>query len=220
MNNERKRDSCIALSFWGLFALWTAAVCCMDVQPIGPLGSSVGFAAINRRFHEFTGVHLSLYILTDWLSLISIGFVAGVALLGLKQWITRKKLHKVDRSILALGGFYFLVIAVFVLFEVFPVNCRPILIEGELEASYPSSTTLLVLCIMPTAAMQLYRRIQNRRLRCGILSAIAVFTVFMVIGRLLSGVHWLSDIIGGALLSAAFVMAYHAISAQADRDAT
>ncbi|MBR6678501.1 MAG: phosphatase PAP2 family protein, partial [Oscillospiraceae bacterium] len=123
-------------------------------------------------------------------------------------------------SILVLGGFYVAVAAAYSLFELFPVNYRPLLIEGELEASYPSSTTLLVLCIMPTAAMQLHRRIQNRRLRCGILSAIAVFTVFMVIGRLLSGVHWLSDIIGDALLSAAFVMAYHAISAQADRDAT
>ena len=192
----------------------------MDVQPIGPLGSSVGFAAINCRFHEFTGVHLSLYNLTDWLSIIPIGFVAGFALLGLKQWIARKHLLWVDRSILVLGGFYVAVAAAYSLFELFPVNYRPLLIEGRLEASYPSSTTMLVLCIMPTAAMQLYRRIQNRRLRCGILSAIAVFTVFMVIGRLLSGVHWLSDIIGGALLSAAFVMAYHAISAQADRDAT
>ncbi|MBR2928521.1 MAG: phosphatase PAP2 family protein [Oscillospiraceae bacterium] len=195
-------------------------VCFIDVQPIGPQGSAVGFAAINRRFHQLTGVHLSLYILTDWLSLIPVAFAVGFALLGLQQWITRKKLHKVDRSILVLGGFYVAVAAAYSLFELFPVNYRPLLIEGELEASYPSSTTLLVLCIMPTAAMQLHRRIQNRRLRCGILSAIAVFTVFMVIGRLLSGVHWLSDIIGGALLSAAFVMAYHAISAQADRDAT
>lgn len=197
-----------ALALLAAFALWTLAVKWVDVQPIGPLSSSVGFAALNGAFHRMTGVHWSLYTLTDWLSLIPLGFVAGFGVLGLAQWIRRKKLLRVDRSILILGGFYLAVLAAFVLFEVFPVNFRPVLIEGVLEASYPSSTTMLVMCVMPTAAMELRRRIRNR----AVTWIIAAFTVFMVAGRLLSGVHWLTDIIGGGLLSAGLVILYDSLN--------
>lgn len=196
------------LGLLGAFALWTVMVCHIDVQPIGLQESRVGFAAMNRWFHDLTGVHLFLYALTDWLSLIPVAFAAGFALLGLRQWIKRKQLRKVDRSILVLGGFYIAVGAAYVLFERFPVNYRPISIDGRLEASYPSSTTLLVLSIMPTAAMQLKVRVQNKQVTRYILVAVAFFTIFMVAGRLLSGVHWLSDIIGGAFLSGGLVMLY------------
>ena len=107
-----------------------------------------------------------------------------------------------------LGGFYAAVMAAYVLFEVFAVNCRPVLINGVLEVSYPSSTTLLVLCVMPTAAMQLRERMKNRTADMLFRRAITAFSVFMVAARLVSGVHWFTDIVGGALLSAALVLAY------------
>lgn len=194
------------------FGLWTLAVCTCDVQPVGPLESCVGFAALNRRFHSFTGVHMRLYTVTDWLGLVPLAFALGFALLGLMQWLRRRSLLKVDRSILALGACYLLVMAAYLLFEEFAVNHRPVLIEGCLEASYPSSTTLLALSVMPTAAMQLRCRIRGKALRRIIVSSMAAFTAFMVLGRLFSGVHWLSDIIGGMLLSAALVSLYASLS--------
>lgn len=206
-----KRKFYLAGLVLGTFVLWTAAVLHVDVAPIGPRGSAVGFASANGLFHRFTGVHMWLYTVTDWLSLIPVGFVCGFALLGLVQWIGRRSLRQVDLSILTLGGFYVAVMAAFILFEIFPVNYRPVLIEGTLEASYPSSTTLLVMCMMPTAAMQLRGRIRNKRLRKGVLLAITVFSALMVLGRLVSGVHWLTDIIGGALLSAGLVLLYDAL---------
>ena len=193
------------------FLLWTAAIRFVDVQAIGPQGSSVGFATINQFIHNLTGVHLAVYTITDWLSLVPLGFVIGFALLGLVQWIQRKHLLRVDYSLLVLGGFYMVVMAAFVLFEVFVVNYRPVLIEGILEASYPSSTTMLVMCVMPTAIMQLNARIKNEVFKRCVASVITAFIVFMVIGRLISGVHWFTDIIGGALLSAGLVLTYRAI---------
>lgn len=197
-----------SLAFLAAFAVWTVLVCCADVQTIGPEGSSVGFAAVNGAFHNLTGVHWTLYTITDRLGLVPIGTALGFAVLGLVQLIQRKALRKVDRSILALGGFYLAVMAFYVLFEKAVVNYRPVLIEGVLEASYPSSTTMLALCVMPTAAMQLKARVRSRFVRGVILGLIAAFTAFLVFGRLLSGVHWLSDIIGGVLLSAGLVCAY------------
>ena len=197
-----------ALGALAAFALWTVLVEHVDVQPLGPNGSCVGLAAINGAFHALTGVHWALYTLTDWLGLVPIGIALGFASLGLVQLIQRKSLRKVDRDILALGGFYIVVLAAYLLFEAIVINYRPVLIDGNLEASYPSSTTMLALCILPTAMMQLKARIRSAAVRRAILGVLAAFTFFMVVGRLISGVHWLSDIIGGTLLSAGLVSMY------------
>ena len=207
----KKRNFCIGFGLLAAFALWTIAIRAIDVQPIGPQGSSVGFATVNSLFHNLTGVHMQLYHITDWLGLVPVATGFGFALLGLIQWIKRKYIWKVDGSILILGGFYIVTLAAYLFFESYVVNYRPVLMAGFLEASYPSSTTLLVLCVMPTAMMQLRERIQHPMLRRCICAAIAAFVVFMVVGRLISGVHWLTDIIGGILLSAGLVMIYNSL---------
>lgn len=208
MKKLNKRNFCMALGLLAAFILWTAVIRRIDVQAIGPRESTVGFATLNRFIHNLTGVHMPLYTVTDWLGLVPLGFALGFAVLGLVQWIKRKNLLKVDHSILILGGFYIVVAAAYMFFELYVVNYRPVLIEGFLEASYPSSTTMLVLTVMPTAVMQLNPRIKNPALRRGVVLAIIVFIAFMVIGRLVSGVHWFTDVVGGALLSAGLVMMY------------
>ena len=190
------------------FVLWTVLLGWVDVQAIGPRDSEVGFAALNGFVHNLTGVHFTLYHITDWLGLVPVAVGFGFAILGLTQWIGRKSLGKVDSDILLLGGFYLLTLGVYLLFEKVVINYRPVLIEGFLEVSYPSSTTLLVLCVMPTAMLQLNRRIRNAALRRWVLWGIGGFTAFMVLGRLVSGVHWVTDIVGGVLLSAAMVTLY------------
>ena len=209
---KRIRKSFIAsMCLLTAFVLWTVAICFVDVRAIGPQGSSVGFAGINGFVHTLTGVHFSLYNITDWLGLVPIFVCIGFGILGLVQWIKRKSIRKVDHNILILGGFYIVTIAAYLFFESVVINYRPVLINGYLEASYPSSTTLLVMCVMPTAIMQLGSRIKNKILRNIIAVTIIAFIAFIVIGRLLSGVHWLTDIVGGTLLSAGLVMLYRAI---------
>lgn len=211
MKRRNQKNICITICLFMSFVLWTIGICYFDVQAIGPKETSVGFASLNGFFHNLTGEHMLIYTITDWLGLVPLCFVLGFALLGLIQLIKRKSLLKVDYNILVLGGFYIFVMVLYVLFEIVVINYRPVLIEGNLEASYPSSTTLLVMCVMPTAIMQFNSRIKNKKLRNGIVSIIITFTVFMVVGRLISGVHWLTDIIGGALLSTGLVMLYYSI---------
>jgi len=208
MRKEMNGRFYAAVSLLAAFVLWTLAVCVVDVKAIGPYGSKVGLAAMNQAFHEYTGLRMSLYRITDWLSLVPIAFAACFAFLGMMQWVKRKHLLKVDQSILVLGGFYLLVAAAYVFFEIVAVNDRPVLIDGVLEASYPSSTTMLVICVMTTAILQLHSCIRHRWLKRCTVTAIIAFMTFMVIGRLISGVHWLSDVIGGAMLSATLVMIY------------
>ena len=210
MEKKNKKMLVCGASFLAAFALWTVLVRFVDVRAIGPKGSSVGFAVLNGFVHELTGVNWFLYTVTDWLGLVPIALAFGFAVLGLVQLIQRKSLWNVDYSILALGVFYAVVMAAYVFFEMAEINYRPTLIDGHLEGSYPSSTTMLVMCVMPTAAMQLDVHIKNTVLRRCAIIAIIAFTAFMVIGRLISGVHWITDIIGGALLSSGLVTVYFA----------
>ena len=200
-----------AAIFLLLFILWTLAVSVIDVKTIGPLESAVGFATINKFVHNLTGVNFILYNITDWLGLVPLAVCFGLGVLGFMQLIKRKIIFKVDYDILVLGIFYIIVIAVYLLFEVVVINYRPVLINGVLEVSYPSSTTMLTLCVMPTAIMQFNKRSKNITVKNAVVLISVIFTVFMVVGRILSGVHWITDIIGGALFSAGIVMMYFSV---------
>lgn len=194
----------ITITLLSTFVLWTVAVRFVDVAPIGPNGSAVGFATLNGWFHRLTGVHMSLYVLTDWLGLVPVAVCFAFAVMGLSQWVRRKNIAKVDGDVLLMGGFYVLVLAAYLLFERIVINYRPVLIEGVLEASYPSSTTLLTLCVMLAALVWLHCRTAPR----WIVAVMVLFTAFMVFGRLFSGVHWLTDIIGGGLLGGGLTALY------------
>ena len=183
------------------FALWTVLIMSVDIQNVGQQGTAVGFATFNTWFHQLTGVHMWLYTVTDWLGLVPITACMGFGILGLTQLIRRRSLLKVDPDIILLGIYYMIVIAAYLIFEMIPINYRPIPIDGYMEASYPSSTTLLVLSVMPTSVLQIKRRFQSKAIRFTVSIFAVSFSAFMVIGRLISGVHWATDIIGSALLS-------------------
>ena len=207
-----KKKLAAGLLLLALFGLWTVLVRTVDLQIIGPQNTAVGLAGVNRWFHGLTGVNWGLYRLTDWLGLVPVGICACFGLTGLLQWIRRGSIARVDRSILALGGFYLSVMGAFLLFELFPINYRPVLVDGALEASYPSSTTLLTMCVLPAAALQLRARYKDGIGTTIVMGLIAAFTAFMVVARMISGVHWLTDIVGGLLLSGGLLFLYWAAS--------
>lgn len=198
----------ISFGFLLAFAFWTVLVLTVDRAPIGPNGSFVGLSGVNGAFHSLTGSSLTLYNITDWAGLVPVFCGFSFAVLGLIQWIKRKNIIKVDKSLLVLGIYYIVVLSLYLFFEEVVINYRPVLIGGYLEASYPSSTTLLVLTVMPTTKKQLVSRIKNKHLKQVVSITITAFCFFVVLGRLISGVHWLSDIIGGVLLSFGLVWLY------------
>lgn len=209
MKRKSLREFYLSVFYILTFILWTISLKYIDVSAIGPNESEVGFSSINGFFHNLTGANMKLYVITDWLGLVPFFICFGFGVFGLIQWIGRKNILKVDSDILILGGYYIVVMAVYILFEMVVINRRPVLINGFLETSYPSSTTMLVTCVMPTAIMQFQKRIKNLLLKRIVVIISIVFTVFMVVGRLISGVHWLTDIIGGALISISLVRMYH-----------
>ena len=208
---KEKRNLLTGTGLIGTFALWTVLIQCLDVQAVGQNGTKIGLAGFNVWFHQLTGVHMTLYTITDWLGLVPIFICMCFGVLGLVQLIKRRSLRKVDADILLLGVYYVLVIACYLIFEMIPINYRPVLIEGRLEASYPSSTTLLVLSVMPTLMFQVYRQAVNSMLRKAVAVFVFAFLAFMVIGRLISGVHWATDIVASVILSAGLFMLYRSV---------
>ena len=186
-----------------LVAVLIVLVCFVDVQAIGPEGTRIGLSHLNRFVFELFGVNMLWYEVTDWLGLAAIGTAFLFAAAGLIQWIRRKDIRKVDKEILSLGGLYFIVIGLYVLFELAVVNYRPILMPGSThpEASFPSSHTMLVCVIMGSALLLLGKYVNGKILR-KVLQAICAATIGVtVLGRLISGVHWFTDIVGGVLIS-------------------
>ena len=201
------------------FITWTILIQKVDVKTLGVNGTNIGFATINCWFHKLTGVHMMLYTITDWLGFIPIFICMIFGVMGLVQLIQRRILLKVDYDIIFLGIYYVIVIFGYLIFEMIPINYRPILIEGFMEASYPSSTTLLVLGVMPTLIEQVNRRSESLIVKRIVQVLVICFSAFMVVGRLISGVHWLTDIVGSVLLSAGLFCMYRAAVLFWDRKA-
>ena len=209
MNNKVLASGIFALLFIQLILL----VKLVDVAAVGAAGTSIGLSHLNNAFHSFTGVNMSIYELTDLLGKFALLVAAAVAVFGLIQLIKRRSLLKVDREILTTGGLYVVVLALYALFKVVIVNYRPIIMPGESmpEASFPSSHTMLIFVIMGSVCILLGRYLKKKGLKTLLRILCWVIVAVTVIGRLICGVHWLTDIIGGVLISLALLFLYSGV---------
>lgn len=209
MKNSLKGNIIISASLLVLFAVFTIVVAAVNVAPTGPADSAVGLSAINGAVFAALGVSDMWYTVTGILGFFAISVAFAFALLGLYQLVKRKNLLKIDGDILLLAALYALTAVFYVLFEVFTVNCRPILVDGVLEASYPSSHTMLFCTVIGSAPILLHRRLNNKKTLLIIADVLSIaLSLIMAVGRLLSGMHWLTDVIAGVLLSALLVSLY------------
>ena len=193
-----------------LFIAFTVAVKVVDVHNIGPEGSVVGLATINNSFRNILDYNATFYKISEILGYISLLIVVMYGVIGIRQLIEKKSLYKVDRSLLLLGMFYVLVAIVYVIFEFVVINYRPVILEEGLEASYPSSHTILSICVCISSFMVSKKVFKNEKLANVFNVFTIVLMVLIVLTRLISGVHWLTDIIGGILLSIALCTLFDA----------
>ena len=206
--NSKKRNFLIS-SILILVAIgFTILVKVVDVKQIGVNNTEIGFATINQFVFNSIGVNMIWYHITDWLGLVPVFLAIAYTLIGLIQLIKRKSLFKVDKEIIILGLFYIVVIALYLFFEKVIVNYRPILMDGFLEASYPSSHTLMTICLCGSSII-INRKIFNNKLTKIINIMSFIIIVITIIGRLVSGVHWFTDIIGGILISSALLITFN-----------
>lgn len=209
--NKKKRNFLISAILILIAIVFTILVKVVDVKPVGANETSIGFATVNQFVFKTIGVNMIWYHITDWLGIVSICIAMAYALIGIIQLVKRKSLFKVDKEIIILGLFYIFVIALYIFFEKIIVNYRPVLMDGSLEASYPSSHTLMIICLCGSFIIVNKRLFNNNISKViNILSLVIIFIT--VIGRLISGVHWFTDVIGGIFISLALLMTLYSLT--------
>ena len=203
----------LAPAFWGLsFIIFTILVKVIDVQPVGAEGSLIGFAGLNTAVFSLLGTNHFCYLTTQLFGVLAILVAAVFAVLGFVQLLKRKSLLKVDREILMVGIVYALVIILYLLFEKLAINYRPLILDEGLEASYPSTHTMLILTILGTAIQLAGKYIKNPKAALAVKLVCILIMWLTVIFRLVSGVHWFTDIIGGVLISLSLISLYKSLS--------
>lgn len=198
--------SVLLLSFVVLIVL----IKTVSVEPIGPQGSEIGLSGINAFFKNVFSYNGVIDKLTDVFILISAVTAGFFVVLGTNELIKRKSLRKVDTDIFFLGATYAMMAAFFVLFEIIEVNYRPVVLDGNLEASFPSSHTMVVITVMGTAIDEIRRRVNSKERRNILIAVSSCVIAFTVIGRIVCGVHWFTDILGGALIASSLVLFFSA----------
>lgn len=193
------------------FIMFTAALKFVDVQPVGPMDSEVGFATVNVFVHNLFGQNKVYDRISDFLAVLSLFAACSFAIIGAYQFLQKKSILKVDSSIILLGVTYVFVILIYVLFEKLVINFRPVLEKGVLEASYPSTHTMMILIILGTARTTMERIIHNELVLKGLRIVLAVLMVLAVAFRIMSGVHWFTDILGALFISAAVIQLYNSL---------
>ena len=203
--NDAAESRSTAVILTALAMIFTILVKTVDVQAIGPNGSEVGFAAVNGAVANALGVKLFWYDVSETLGYLAILTCLFFAALGVYQLIKEKSLKKVDKRILALGALYAVTVVLYVLFDKVAVNYRPVLENGVLEPSYPSSHTVLSLVAFGSAFLLVRKYFIEEKPRRIIGAACLLLMILTVLSRLLSGFHWLTDIVGGLLIAGALL---------------
>lgn len=195
----------------GLFLVLILVLKTVDVKAIGPNGSSVGLSAVNGAFFKLTGQIDVLYKLSEIVGYVALLSAAFFAFLGLLQLVKGKKLAAVDKDLYLLGAFYVVVLAVYLLFEKIVINYRPVLEDGQLAASFPSSHTVLAITFLGAAALQFKNRLNDVKVRTAVTLTCQTLILLIVLLRLFCGWHWLTDVIGGLLIGVALLLVYSAL---------
>ncbi len=197
---KNKKNIIIAIVLTVISVVYTMLVKNVDVREIGPNNSSVGFGAVNESFKNLIGSSNAIYKISELLGYVILLLVIIYGCIGLYQLIKRKNILKVDREIIILGCFYVLMMVVYIFFEKCSINYRPILIDGELEASYPSSHTILSLCVGLSSLIVSQKYFNKKYIKTINIITIVLMSL-VLLTRIISGVHWISDIIGGIIIS-------------------
>ena len=199
--------SVIMTIFSGVFVYLVKTV---DVKAIGPNKSSVGFSGINKAYADMVGSNMTIYKLTEIFGLLVFIIVGVYGLIGIYQLFKRKSLFKVDREIIGLGILYVLMISVYLIFDKIAINYRPIIIDGELEPSFPSSHTMLAICTCVSSLM-VYKKYVPSKFNYLVLFSTVLLLTLVFLGRTISGVHWISYILGVVIISLTLLTYFYTI---------
>lgn len=199
--------------FLAVFIIWTALVKVIDVHYVGAAGF-LGFYALNTQVNDFVqSLNTKTFkLITDVLMFVAIATCLPFAIVGLVQLIKRKDLKKVDSTIYVILAGYVAMVVMYFVFEIVKINYSPLSTAEELKASYPSSHVLVYSVMMGMAVLGLLHFVKMHDDLKLLINIFYMFSTLAMAGlRLFSGQHYLTDIIGGVLLSYTILFAINSL---------
>lgn len=196
---KNKTSFTMSLILLAVSVIFTLLVAFVGRAPVGPENSEVDFAALNAALHDQFGYNTVFYGISSVLGYLTI-LTALINCVGyLANLIKKKDLRMVRADLTATLGIYILLAVLYLVFEFVVINYRPVILEEGLEASFPSTHSMLAIAVMFSAAQQVRTGMKESGIR-NILILLCVLTgVLTPVTRFFSGVHWFTDILGGVL---------------------
>ena len=182
----------------------------VDVKPIGPQETRVGYATLNKAVFDKVGTSSLWLDVTKYMGYGCLAVAGLFTVLAVIQLIRRWSLSAVDRHFKGVIVLYLAVLVVEALFRYLVINRRPVLLPGETvpAPSFPSTHTMIACVAMGSAVMMIDYYVENSLAQALLQFFCILCMIILVGGRLLAGVHWLTDIIGGILISLVLLTTY------------
>lgn len=207
-----KKKTCITMAclFMGLYIVLLVMLYSVDVTFEGVNGSRIGLSGINIPIRDAIGTNMIFYNISKYVGALGIALVGVLAVWFLVRIIREKSLKALTRKEYELGVLYLLTCVLYVVFSKIVINYRPIIKwdeEGP-ESSFPSTHAMIAVVIFGSFCCIAGNYIKNEKL-CKLIRILCVIlAVLVIVGRMLSGVHWFTDIVGGVLVALSLVFAY------------
>ena len=147
---------------------------------------------------------------TDVILISSFAVLAVFVVLAIVQWVQRKSIKKVDRSLRWMPLPLAIMTAVYFIFDkLLILNTRP---DGSGEPSFPSTHVMVVSTIFLITAFALPKYIKSKPALITIYILMLILVTLVCAGRVLANKHWLSDVIGGFSFAVIFALIYYAVA--------
>ena len=172
---KNKTSFTMSLILLAVSVIFTLLVAFVGKAPVGPENSKVGFAALNAALHDQFGYNTVFYGISSVLGYLTI-LTALINCVGyLANLIKKKDLRMVRADLTATLGIYILLAVLYLVFEFVVINYRPVILEEGLEASFPSTHSMLAIAVMFSAAQQVRTGMKESGIR-NILILLCVLT--------------------------------------------
>lgn len=163
--------------------------------------SNIGLYSLNKLFlnnNEFQ----FLKIISEIIFIICLLIIVIIGAMLIINYIKTKAINKKQKNFLI---YLFILFIIWVLFDkVLIINYRPIVVDGKIEGSYPSTHIMVITYTLLSLSYLLENKV-NQKMKY-ILSIIFILITFS--GRVLSLMHWFTDGLCGLLVGLTFYLLF------------
>lgn len=192
---RRKSLDIIISILWLILLIFTILVSFVDVKIFNVTNTKIGLYSLNKIFLVNSINSNYINIISNGIFLICLLVIILMLLLITFEYFKTKKINKNNLNFFI---HFLIMVLIWIIFDkILIINYRPILINGNIEGSYPSTHVMVSTFVLLFLSDQLKKIFKNDK----IFYIISIgLIIIQSISRILLTMHWFTDIIGGLLI--------------------